>query len=87
MAKKKISKKETEKEIRIFFSKIKNKKPREIKKIKKLAMSHNLKLGNKRKKYCKYCLSPYTGKEKVRINNKIKNITCDNCKKTSRWKI
>jgi len=87
MTKKKISKKDCEKEIRIFFSKVKNKTPNDIKKIKRLAMSHNLKLGNKRKKFCRFCLSPYSGKEKVRINNKIKNITCSECKKVSIWKI
>jgi RNase P subunit RPR2 len=85
--KKKISKKDTEKEIRIFFSKIKNKTPNDIKKIKRLAMAHNLKLKNKRKKYCKFCLTPYSGKEKVRIKNKRKNIVCDNCKKEAGWKV
>jgi len=87
MAKKKRNKKETEKEIRIFFSKVKNKSFKDIKKIKRLAMGHNLKLGNKRKKFCKYCLTPYSGKEKVRIKNRIKRITCNECKRESRWKI
>jgi len=87
MSKKKRNKKEVEKEIRIFFSKIKNKTPKEVKKIKRLAMSYNIKLKDKRKKFCKYCLAPFKGNEKIRINKKIKNITCNNCGKTSRWKI
>jgi RNase P subunit RPR2 len=84
---KKISKKDAQKEINVFFSKIKNKTQKDVKKIKKVAMSHNLKLENKRKKFCKYCLEPYTNKERVRINNGIKSITCNECKKVSRWKI
>ena len=85
--KSKISKTELTKEIKKFFSDIKNKSPKEIKKIKKSAMNQNIPLREKRKLFCKYCLNSYSGKEKIRINNKIKNIECLNCKKISRWKI
>jgi len=84
---KKDSKTESKLKIEDFFEKIKNKTPKEIKKIKKLAMSQNIPLKEERKKFCKYCLVPYSGKEKVRIKNKIKSIECINCKKISRWKI
>ncbi|MDD5012094.1 MAG: hypothetical protein PHQ66_00395 [Candidatus Nanoarchaeia archaeon] len=84
---KNVSKTEAEKEIKNFFEKIKHKSPREIKKIKKLAMSRNIPLKEGRKLFCKYCFVPHSGKEKIRIKNKIKSITCDNCKKISRWKI
>ncbi|MCL5018320.1 MAG: adenylyl cyclase-associated domain-containing protein [Candidatus Pacearchaeota archaeon] len=84
---KKVSKTESEKEINDFFQEIKKKTPKEIKKIKKLAMSHNIPLREKRKLFCKHCLTPYLNKSIIRIKNKIKSITCDNCKKISRWKI
>ena len=54
---KKLSKTETRKEIGEFFKDIKTKTPKEIKKIKKLAMKQNIKLGDKRKKFCQKCFS------------------------------
>lgn len=85
--KKKITKKETENKIKEFFSNLNNQTPKEVKKIKKLAMAHNLKLKEKRKKFCKKCLTPYTNKEKIRINKGVKSIICKKCKNVSRWKI
>jgi len=41
-------------------------------------------LKEKRKLFCKKCLKPYSGKEKVRIKNKVKTITCENCGYISR---
>jgi RNase P subunit RPR2 len=84
---KKDSKTESRIKIEEFFEKIKDKTPKEIKKIKKLAMSQNIPLKEKRKLFCKHCLASYSGKEKVRINQKEKSIECNNCKKISRWKI
>ena len=84
---KKISKTKAMKEIQGFFSNIKNKTPKEVKKIKRLAMSYNLHLKEKRKLFCKRCLIPYSKKEKVRIKNKTKIITCKTCNYISRWKI
>lgn len=84
---KKISKTEAEKEIKEFFEKIKTKTPREIKKIKTLAMKDNIPLKNLRKKFCEKCFSPYSEKEKIRIKNKIKSVECLNCGKISRWKM
>lgn len=82
-----ISKTEAEKKINEFFDEVKDKPPREIKKIKKLAMSQNIPLKERRKLFCKYCLTPFSGKEKIRVKDKIKSIICNNCKKISRWKI
>jgi len=82
-----FSKTETEERIKQFFDDIKDKSPKEIKKIKKLAMSKNISLKEKRKSFCKFCLNPYSGKEKIRIKNKIKSVECDNCKHISRWKV
>jgi RNase P subunit RPR2 len=84
---KKVSKTEAKKQIEEFFSDIRNKSPKEIKKIKKLAMRYNLPLKEKRKLFCKKCLSPYFGKEKIRIKNKFKTIICKNCNYMSRWKL
>ena len=83
----KISKKEAEAKIDNFFKNIKSKKPKEIKKIKRLAMSKKIPLKSRRKKFCKKCLNPYSGKEKVRIKNKVKSVECLNCDYASRWKI
>ncbi len=83
---KKISKTEAEKQIKEFFEDIENKTPREIKKTKKLAMRHNIKLGEKRKLFCKKCFSPYKNSS-IKIKKNILSITCENCGHTSRWKI
>ena len=83
---KKISKTEVKKQIEDFFKKINKKSSKDIKKIKRLAMRKNIPLKEKRKLFCKKCLSPYK-KPKIRVKNKIKSVTCENCGHTSRWKI
>jgi RNase P subunit RPR2 len=84
---KKDSKTGSKLKIESFFAEIKSKTPKEIKKMKKLAMSNNISLKEKRKLFCKKCLVPYSGKEKVRINNKVKTIVCEKCNSISRWKV
>ena len=84
---KKFSKAEAEKQIENIFKKdYKNKSPKEVKKIKKLAMSYNIPLKEKRKLFCKKCFSIYKN-PKIRIKNKIKSITCENCGNVGRWRI
>jgi RNase P subunit RPR2 len=83
---KKISRTEAKKQIEEFFLNIKGKTPKEVKKIKKLAMGFNLPLKEKRKTFCKKCLSLYKVK-KIRIRNKIKSVVCGNCGYVSRWRI
>ena len=83
---KNISKKGINQVINEFFENIKNKTPIEIKKIKRLAMSKNILLKEKRKLFCKKCLMPYKN-PKIRIKNKIKLVTCENCGYISRWKL
>jgi RNase P subunit RPR2 len=80
---KKVSKTETEKQIKEFFSNIKDKTPKDIKKIKKLAMNHNIKLGELKKRFCKKCYSVYR-KPKIRIKNNVKSVSCENCGYVSR---
>jgi len=83
---KKLSKPEAEKQIKEFFSNIKNKTPKEIKKIKRLAMKKNISLKGLRKKFCKKCFTPYKN-PKVRIKDNIKKIICENCEYSTRWKL
>jgi RNase P subunit RPR2 len=83
---KKLPKIQAREEIEEFFSNIKDKTPKQVKKIKRLAMRHSIKLGDKRKLFCKKCLSPYKN-SKTRTKNSIKSITCENCGHVSRWRI
>jgi RNase P subunit RPR2 len=85
--KNKISKTEAKEKIEEFFRDIRNKSPKEIKKIKRLAMKFKIPLKEKRKLFCGGCFESYSGNEKVRIKNGIKTIECKNCGKVSRWKI
>lgn len=82
---KKTSKKEAEKEIEEFFKNIKDKTPKEIKKIKRLAMHHNIKLKDKREKFCKKCYSPNLKTKTTK--NKTKTVECQNCQHKMRWKL
>ncbi|MBA7683477.1 hypothetical protein ES703_91842 [subsurface metagenome] len=83
---KKLPKPEAQKQIQEFFSDIKNKTPKEVKKIKKLAMGNNIPLRELRKKFCKKCYAPYK-KPKIRIKKGIRSVTCENCCHVNRWKI
>ena len=84
--KSRISKSKVKKEIEEFFLNIKNKTPKEIKKIKKLAMKYNLPMKEKRKLFCKKCLVIYKN-PRIRIKNKVKSVTCLGCGYVSRWKL
>lgn len=81
----KLSKQEAEQEIKIFFENLKKKSPGEIKKIKRLAMNQNIKLGNLRKKFCKKCYS--TKLRTIRIKDGIKTVECESCESVFRWKM
>ena len=83
---KKISKVQAKESINQFFSNIKSKTPNDVKKIKKIAMSHNLKLKEKKKLFCKKCLTPYMS-PKIRIKNNVKTLVCGNCNYVGRLKI
>jgi len=83
---KKISKKEAGKNISEFFLNIKGKTPKEVKKIKRLAMKFSLPLKEKRMTFCKKCFNPYKT-PKIRIKNMVKSITCRECGCVSRKRI
>ena len=82
----KISKSQAHEEIHDFFHKIRHKSAEDVKKMKKLAMSHNIKLGDRKKLFCKKCLNPHVNSN-IRINNDVLTITCENCEHPNRWKL
>ena len=84
--KKTLSKTDVEKQVEEFFLKIIDKTPKEVKKIKRLAMAYSIKLGEKRKTFCKKCFMPYKDAS-IRIKNGLITMTCGNCKNKSRWKV
>ncbi len=86
---KKTNKEEAKFAIESFFKNTKDKNPKDVKKIKKLAMSHNIKLGEERKKFCKNCNNIFVlGKNcEIKINKKTKSIKCLNCDFINRWKL
>ena len=86
MAKKK-DKEKVKEGIKEFFEDTKNKTPREVRKIKKDAMSINYKLGTERKKFCRGCYGIFPTDIKVRIKEGMKVVKCDKCGKVSKWKI
>jgi len=86
MLKKEISKVEAKEEIKEFFSDIQSKSSGQLKKIKRIAMRKKISLKEYKKLFCKKCLTPYH-LPKIRINDKIKVIECENCGKINRWKV
>jgi len=48
-------------------------------------MNKKIPLKKKRKLFCKKCLVPFSGNEKVRIKNQRKSVACGNCSCISRW--
>jgi len=83
--KSKFSKQEIQEKIREGFEK--NPTKEEIKKIKKLASSKNIKIRDYKKIFCKKCYSLFTSKNsKIRIKNGFKTIKC-NCGYLSKYKL
>lgn len=81
-----LSKQDIETKIKEVFSK--DPSPHEIKKIKKLAMSKNIKLKEYKKLFCKKCLCLFDSNNCcIRIKSGVKNIKCNNCGFISRYKI
>ncbi len=87
--KKKLTKNQAKQEIDKFFSHIHKIKPevQKIKKIKRLAMKHNIKLKDKRKLFCKKCYAIYPENAQIKIKGNKKIIKCKNCGAVFRWKI
>ena len=71
-----LSRTEAKKKIDSFFTE-KNFSAEEAKKIKRLAMKYNIKLGTYKRQFCKKCFLKLKGK--IRITKTSKIIVCDNC--------
>jgi len=83
--KKKMSKKEAEEKIKIFFNSDKL-DAKSVKKIKRLAMKYKIRLEDYRRRFCKECYSDLKY-GKVRVSKMYKNVECGKCGKLNRWKI
>ncbi len=84
--KKTISKTEAKKQIEEFFENIQDKSLKDVKKIKKLAMTHKIPLKDKRKLFCNKCMSPHKNAS-IRVKNGLIRINCGECGHTNKWKI
>ena len=82
----KLSKGEVRNGIKEFFQDVGNKEPTEVRKIRRLAMKHNIRLGKEKKKFCNKCLSPYKN-PKTRIRKNFKVVTCGTCENVRKWKL
>ena len=83
---KKLTKQEINEKIATIFSN--NPTPFEIKKIKKLAQSRNVKITEYKKLFCNKCLTFFTTtNNSVRIKKPYKIITCLTCKYKNRRKL
>ncbi|MBX4212092.1 hypothetical protein KW787_01390 [Candidatus Pacearchaeota archaeon] len=70
------SKTEAKTEIYSFFQK-QSFNSDELKKIKRLAMKYNIKLGPYKKSFCKKCMTQLRGQ--IRIDKHYKMVVCANC--------
>tara|TARA_Y100000310_G_C20454274_1_gene702271 strand:+ start:420 stop:674 length:255 start_codon:yes stop_codon:yes gene_type:complete len=60
-------------------------KPKDLKKIKRLAMKYHIPLKPYKKLFCKSCLNPLKGK--TRVSKEYKRIECNICNFKNKWKI
>lgn len=79
-----LSKSEAKDKIDSFF-KTSEFFPEQLKKIKRLAMKFNIKLGAYKKRFCKKCLNSLRGK--IRIFANFKTIECERCGFKNRHRI
>ena len=83
---KNLSKQEIQEKIKEVFSGSPSKQ--EIKKIKLLAQSKNIKLKEYRKKFCKKCLAYFNpNNSEIRIKKGYRVIRCKECGFVSRYKL
>jgi RNase P subunit RPR2 len=84
--KSKLSRGEIEQKVKEVFSK--NPAPEQIKKVKKLAMSKNIKLGALKKKFCKKCYNLFDSKNsEIRIKKGFKTVKCKKCGNISGYRL
>ena len=82
--KKSISKTEAKEKIEKFFER-EDFNSEEVRKIKRLAMKYNIKLGKNRKSFCRKCLSKLTGK--IKVDRNYKTVICGSCGFKNRFRI
>ena len=75
-----------EEKIKEIFSK--NPTPKEIKKVKRLAMNKKIRLGDLKKKFCEKCYLFFNSENsEIRIKKGIKIIKCNACGQINRYKL
>lgn len=79
-----LNKTEAKDKIEKFFEKEKF-TAEEMRKIKRIAMKFKIRLKEKRKRFCKKCLSQLNGK--IRISKEYKIIECEKCSFRNKFKI
>ncbi len=79
-----LNKTEAKEKIENFFKRKEFNKD-EMRKIRRLAMKFKIRLKDKRKLFCKKCLSQLKGK--IRISKEYKTIQCSFCNFKNRFKI
>jgi RNase P subunit RPR2 len=81
---KEMTKAEAMRQIEEFFSR-RDFSSEEMIKIKRLSMKFRIRLGDRRRNFCKKCLSKLSGK--TRITKSYKTVECKNCGCINRSKI
>ena len=81
--KKEISRTEAMEKMSEFFKEKHDKE--KVRKMKRLAMSHRIRLKEERKKFCQKCFS--MNLKVLGIKNGIKRVECEDCGRLMRWKI
>jgi len=82
--KSKLSKQQAQEKIHEFFKK-EDFTAKEVKKIKRLAMKFNIKIGKLRQNFCKKCLSKLKGKTRISKTHKI--IICKICRYKNKFRL
>ncbi|MGV8142494.1 MAG: hypothetical protein ACP5NS_02545 [Candidatus Pacearchaeota archaeon] len=83
---KKLSRKEAQSIVEEFFDNSQRIEPAKVKKMKSFAMTHRIRLGEYRKRFCKKCYVDLS-LGRVRLNKKHKQVTCGVCGAINRWAI
>ncbi len=81
---KSLNKKEAQQSIDNFFARD-SFSAEEVKKIRRLAMKHKVKLGTYRKSFCKKCLSQLKGT--IKITKTHKTVVCENCTYQNKFRL
>lgn len=82
-----ISKKEIEERVKKFFSNDGEIDSEDVRKIRRLAMSRKIRLGEYRKRFCSKCYSDLDKNGKVRISRGYKVVECLKCGNVRKWKL